>query len=113
MAPAFEPRTFVNGGMLRKFNGQYVSIILRIEEEAGTNLIAMSTDKQKIRVKLQDPTGGRVGSWIEVIGKPIGGDAIDGKEAILFAEDEPGLDEDAYNMMVEFLNNCKDIYRSG
>ncbi|XP_053957772.1 uncharacterized protein LOC128862950 [Anastrepha ludens] len=113
MAPAFESRTFVNGGMLRKFNGQYVSIFLRIEEEAGTNLIAMSTDNHKIRVKMQDSTGGRKGSWVEIIGKPVGSDAIDAKEAILFAEDEPGLDVDAYNMMVEFLNNCKELYRSG
>ncbi|XP_067625999.1 uncharacterized protein RPA3 [Eurosta solidaginis] len=113
MAPAFEPRTFVNGAMLRKFNGQYVSILLRIEDEAGTNLNAVSTDKQKIRVKLQDPTGGRCGSWVEVIGKPMGSDTIDAKETILFAEDDPALDEDAYNMMVEFLNNCKDIYKSG
>ncbi|CAD6998721.1 uncharacterized protein LOC101458193 [Ceratitis capitata] len=113
MAPAFESRTFVNGAMLRKFNGQNVSIFLRIEEEAGTDLIALSTDKQKIRVKLQDTTGGRTGSWVEIIGKPMGSDAIEAKEAILFAEDEPELDEDAYNMMVEFLNNCKEIYRSG
>ncbi|XP_014087421.1 uncharacterized protein RPA3 [Bactrocera oleae] len=113
MASSFETRTFVNGGMLRKFNGQNVSIFLRIEEEAGTNLVGLSTDKQKVRVKLQDSTGGRSGSWVEIIGKPMGSDVIEAKESILFAEDEPGLDEDAYNMMVEFLNNCKELYRSG
>lgn len=80
MASSFETRTFVNGGMLRKFNGQNVSIFLRIEEEAGTNLVGLSTDKQKVRVKLQDSTGGRSGSWVEIIGKPMGSDVIEAKE---------------------------------
>lgn len=80
MAGAFESRIHVNGNMLRQFVGQNVSIMLCVEDEAGTNLTATSTDDQKITVSLSDSVGASKGDWIEVIGKPAGPTAIRAKE---------------------------------
>lgn len=80
MAGSFEPRTLVNGNMLRTHIGQNISIMLCVEDEAGTNLTANSTDDQKITVSLSDTVGASKGDWIEVIGKPAGPNAIRAKE---------------------------------
>lgn len=77
---AFESRTHVNGGMLRQFAGQNVSIMLCVDDEAGTNLTATSTDDQRITVQLADSVGASNGDWIEVIGRPTGATAIRAKE---------------------------------
>lgn len=77
---AFETRTHVNGGMLRQFAGQNVSIMLCVDDEAGTNLTATSTDDQRITVQLADSVGASNGDWIEVIGRPTGATAIRAKE---------------------------------
>ena len=34
-------------------------------------------------------------------------------QAILFADENVDFDENGYNMMVQFLNNAKEIYRMG
>uniref|UniRef100_A0A1L8EH57 Putative replication factor a protein 3 n=2 Tax=Haematobia irritans TaxID=7368 RepID=A0A1L8EH57_HAEIR len=110
---AFESRTHVNGNMLRQFAGQNISIMLCVEDEAGTNLTATSTDDQKISVVLPDSVGASSGDWIEVIGRPSGSTAIRAKEVILFGDEKIDFDKEAYNMMVQFMNNCKEIYRCG
>lgn len=80
MSGTFEPRTLVNGNMLRTHIGQNISIMLCVEDEAGTNLTANSTDDQKITVSLADSVGASKGDWIEVIGKPAGPTAIRANE---------------------------------
>ncbi|XP_005190714.1 uncharacterized protein LOC101895165 [Musca domestica] len=110
---AFEARTHVNGNMLRQFAGQNVSIMLCVDSEAGTNLIGTSTDDQKVTVQLSDSVGASKGDWIEVIGKAMGSTSVKAKEAILFGGENIDFDKEGYNMMVLFMNNCKEIYRSG
>ncbi|XP_061389696.1 uncharacterized protein LOC133324886 [Musca vetustissima] len=110
---AFEARTHVNGKMLRQFAGQNVSIMLCVENEAGTNLTGISTDDEKITVQLPDSVDATTGDWIEVIGKAMGPTSVKAKEAILFGGENIDFDKEGYNMMVLFMNNCKEIYRSG
>ncbi|KAI8126506.1 hypothetical protein FF38_05164 [Lucilia cuprina] len=113
MSGTFEPRTLVNGNMLRTHLGQNISIMLCVEDEAGTNLTGTSTDDQKITVSLSDSVGATKGDWIEVIGKASGPSAIRASEAILFGGENVDFDKEGYNMMVSFMNNCKEIYRHG
>ncbi|XP_037828162.1 replication protein A 14 kDa subunit A [Lucilia sericata] len=113
MSGTFEPRTLINGNMLRTHLGQNISIMLCVEDEAGTNLTGISTDDQKITVSLSDSVGAAKGDWIEVIGKAAGPSAIRASEAILFGGENVDFDKEGYNMMVSFMNNCKEIYRHG
>ena len=76
MTSEFEPRILVNAGQLRQNANKTISIMLKVDSEAGNNLTATSTDKQKVQVKLPDMLGSRPGNWVEVIGTPVGGDSI-------------------------------------
>lgn len=80
MNTPFESRTLVNGGMLKQFTGQSVSIMVRVESVAGSTLLAMSTDNQKLRINLPSELSATQGSWVEVIGIPSAGDTIRAKE---------------------------------
>lgn len=80
MTTPFEPYTPVNGGMLKQFAGQTVSIMVRLESVAGTNVVANSTDNIKLRISLQREVHAPEGAWVEVIGVPSSGDSIRGKE---------------------------------
>ncbi|XP_037951182.1 uncharacterized protein LOC119681942 [Teleopsis dalmanni] len=109
---SFEPRSLVNGNILRQYTGKNVSIMLQVEKEDGRMLIAKSTDNLNVRVAMPQPQGVRNGDWVEVIGVPTGADSINAKEVITF----PGqfsLESEDYNMMVRFLNNAKDVFRQG
>ncbi|EDW65881.1 replication protein A 14 kDa subunit A [Drosophila novamexicana] len=109
----FEPRTLVNGGMLKQFAGQTVSIMVRVESVAGTTLMGLSTDNQKLRISLPSELGAAQGAWVEVIGIPNAGDAIRAKEVIEFGGDNIDFDTDSYNAMTQLLNNVKQFYRHG
>ncbi|XP_030378244.1 replication protein A 14 kDa subunit [Scaptodrosophila lebanonensis] len=111
MSTSFEPRTFVNGALLKQFAGQSVSIIVRVDSVAGTTLIGESTDGHKLRISLPDESNLRKGSWVEVIGIPGGSDALRGKEVIEFTGTD--FDAEGYNGMTHLLNNVKDFYRYG
>lgn len=80
MSTPFEPYTPVNGGMLKQFAGQTVSIMAQLESVAGTNVVANSTDNHKLRVSLPSEAKGKEGGWVEIIGVPSSGDAIRGKD---------------------------------
>ncbi|XP_013110396.1 uncharacterized protein LOC106089162 [Stomoxys calcitrans] len=110
---AFEERIHVNGSMLRQFAGQNISIILCVEDKAGMNLSASSTDDQRITVLLPESITASKGDWVEVIGRPSGPTAVKAKEVICLKGDNADFDKEAYNMMVQFMNNCKEIYRCG
>lgn len=80
MMEPFDPRSIVNGGMLKQFSGQTVSIMVRVESVAGTTLLASSTDNQKLKINLPGELGAAQGAWVEVIGVPHGSDSIRAKE---------------------------------
>ncbi|KAM8720747.1 hypothetical protein ACLKA7_006739 [Drosophila subpalustris] len=113
MNTPFESRTLVNGGMLKQFVGQTVSIMVRVESVAGSTLLANSTDNHKLRISLPSDLGAPEGSWVEVIGVPNSGDVIRGKEVIEFGGEKIDFDTDSYNAMTQLLNNVKQFYRYG
>lgn len=134
MTTPFEPYTPVNGGMLKQFAGQTVSIMVRLESVAGTNVVANSTDNHKLRISLQREVHAPEGAWVEVIGVPSSGDSIRGKEVsdvnaamstkeselilfvlqlIQFHGEKIDFDAESYNTMTHLLRNVKDFYRSG
>ena len=69
MTLAFEPRTLVNGNMLRSHLGENISIMLCVESEEGRTLKGISTDDQTITVNLSDVVNTSKGDWVEIIGK--------------------------------------------
>ncbi|XP_055838599.1 uncharacterized protein LOC129906731 [Episyrphus balteatus] len=110
---AFELRTPVNGSMLRNFIGKTVSLFVKIESESNSSTIRVkTTDDQEVRVTLSEPISARSSDWVEIIGTPAGPDAIRAREVILFGGNQD-LDVEGYNMMVQFWNHSKDIYRQG
>ncbi|KAH8400455.1 hypothetical protein KR222_000445 [Zaprionus bogoriensis] len=113
MTKPFEPRTVVNGGMLKQSTGKTVSIMVRVESVAGTNLIAQSTDNHKLRISLLDEVSAPEGAWLEVIGVPSSGDVIRGEEVIEFGGEQIDFDAESYNTMTHLLNNVKQFYRCG
>ncbi|EDW82646.1 uncharacterized protein Dwil_GK10101 [Drosophila willistoni] len=111
---AFDPRTIINGGMLKQFNGQTISIMVRVESVAGSQLVATSTDKQKLRINLSSgELSSAEGAWVEVIGVPHGNDTIRAQEVIEFGGEEIDFDADGYNSLAHLLNNVKQLFRSG
>ncbi|EDW07515.1 replication protein A 14 kDa subunit A [Drosophila mojavensis] len=113
MNTPFESRTLVNGGMLKQFTGQSVSIMVRVESVAGSTLLAISTDNQKLRINLPSELSAAQGSWVEVIGIPSAGDTIRAKEIIEFGGENIDFDVDSYNTMTQLLNNVQQFYRYG
>ncbi|EDV92169.1 replication protein A 14 kDa subunit A [Drosophila grimshawi] len=109
----FEPRTLINGGMLKQFAGQTVSIMVRVESVAGTTLLANSTDNHKLRISLPSELGAAEGAWVEVIGNPNSADAIRAKEVIEFGGENIDFDTDGYNTMTQLLTNVKQFYQYG
>ncbi|KAH8340441.1 hypothetical protein KR067_002443 [Drosophila pandora] len=129
----FDPRSIINGGMLKQFAGQTVSIMVRVESVAGTTLLASSTDNQKLKINLPGELGAAQGAWVEVIGVPHGSDSIRAKEVssirfifrniinfsdfplqvIEFGGENIDFDTEGYNGMTHVLNNVKAFYRSG
>ncbi|KAH8411491.1 hypothetical protein KR215_005367 [Drosophila sulfurigaster] len=113
MNTPFESRTLVNGGLLKQFTGQSVSIMVRVESVAGTNLMASSTDNHKLRISLPSELSAAQGAWVEVIGVSSSGDTIRAKEVIEFGGENIDFDVDSYNAMTQLLNNVKLFYRYG
>ncbi|KAI8034464.1 replication protein A 14 kDa subunit [Drosophila gunungcola] len=113
MMDAFDPRSIINGGMLKQFNGQTVSIMVRVESVAGSTLLASSTDNQKLKINLPGELGAADGAWVEVIGVPHGADTIRAKEVIEFGGENIDFDKDGYNGLSHLINNVKAFYRSG
>lgn len=77
---AYDPRSIINGGMLKQFSGQTVSIMVRVESVAGSTLLASSTDNHKLKINLPGELGAAEGAWVEVIGVPHGADTLRAKE---------------------------------
>ncbi|KAH8289801.1 hypothetical protein KR054_011199 [Drosophila jambulina] len=132
----FDPRSIINGGMLKQFSGQTVSIMVCVESVAGTTLLANSTDKHKLRINLPGELGAAEGAWVEVIGVPHGADSLRAKEVkflldlasspllnllsfmlnlqvIEFGGENIDFDTEGYNGMAHLINNVKAFYRSG
>ncbi|BFG00426.1 replication protein A 14 kDa subunit A [Drosophila madeirensis] len=113
MMEPFDPRSIINGSMLKQFAGQTVSIMVRVESVAGSTLLASSTDNHKLRINLSTDLDAAQGAWVEVIGVPHGADTIRGKEVIEFGGENIDFDVDGYNGAAHLLNNVKSFYRSG
>lgn len=80
---SFQPRTLVNGSMLRNFSGQHVSIHVNVPTEAerqSTVIKAKTTDDLDVTINLAEPLNQPVKGWIEVIGVPTGPNSIRNKE---------------------------------
>uniref|UniRef100_A0A1B0G0X3 Replication factor A protein 3 n=1 Tax=Glossina morsitans morsitans TaxID=37546 RepID=A0A1B0G0X3_GLOMM len=107
---AFTERTWVNGSLLKNFIGENVSIFLCVKDEAGANLIAISSDNQTITVKISEPSGVPAGDWIELQGKVLNSTTIQCKDIMSFGGEQIDFDKDACDMMAHFVNNCKDIF---
>ena len=80
MTGSFEPRTLVNGNMLRSCLGQNISIMLCVENEDGRTLKGISTDDQTITVNLSDAVNTSKGDWVEIIGRADSPNAIRASE---------------------------------
>ncbi|XP_037040026.1 uncharacterized protein LOC119077018 [Bradysia coprophila] len=110
-------RSIVNGNLLRRFLNQRVNIMVNIEDidSIGTTLTGKTTDNQSIQVCLSEPVTSPINGWVEIIGVPTGSDRINCEEVILFEErdGDEGFDTDSYDMLVQFLNNCEDVFKSG
>lgn len=80
---SFQPRTLVNGSMLRNFSGQHVSIHVNVptevERQAAT-IKAKTTDDVDVTISLSEPLNAPVKGWIEVIGVPTSPNTILNKE---------------------------------
>lgn len=79
----FVPRTIINGGLLRSFISQNVSLIVHVEEEVALqsrSFVGKTTDDVTVTIQLDDPLNVQVKGWIEVIGVPSGADTIRNKE---------------------------------
>lgn len=138
---AFTNRSIVNGSLLRRFHEKNVSIMVNIEtmDASGKTLSGKTTDNQTVQVCLSDPVTSPIDGWVEVIGIPTGPDRINCEEVtdsfflfipdrhylelkmsfvfqvILFEQqesDEP-FDTESYDMLVQFMYNCSDLYKSG
>ncbi|KAH8275984.1 hypothetical protein KR018_000484 [Drosophila ironensis] len=109
----FDPRSIINGGMLKQYGAQTVSIMVCVESVAGTTLLATSSDNHKLRINLPNELSAVPGSWVEVIGVPHGSDTLRAKEVIEFGGENIDFDKEGYNGMVHVLNNVKSFYRSG
>lgn len=131
-------RSIVNGNLLRRFLNQRVNIMVNIDnvDSSGKTLSGKTTDNQPIQVCLADPLMSPINGWVDVIGVPTGSDRINCEEVMplffclkkmlrlpeckhqfqviqfeLRDNDEP-FDTDSYDMLVQFLNNCDDVYKS-
>ncbi|ALC41137.1 CG15220 [Drosophila busckii] len=113
MNTPFEPRTLVNGGMIKQFAGQSVSIMVRVESVAGTTLLGNSTDNQKLKISLPNEICAVPGAWVEVIGIASPNEGIRAKEVVEFGGEDIDFDTDSYNTMTQLLNNVKQFYRYG
>uniref|UniRef100_A0A1A9WXV0 Replication factor A protein 3 n=1 Tax=Glossina brevipalpis TaxID=37001 RepID=A0A1A9WXV0_9MUSC len=109
----FMERAWVNGGLMKNFIGQNVSVLLCVNEEIGPNLITTSTDDQSITVKVSEVVGAKEGEWIEVHGKPLNSNTIHCKEIMSFGGEDVDLDKESYDMLVNYMNNCREIYTRG
>ncbi|TMW42293.1 hypothetical protein DOY81_012627 [Sarcophaga bullata] len=87
--------------------------MLCAENEDGRTLKGISTDDQTITVNLPDAVNTSKGDWVEIIGKADSPGIIRASEVILFGGENVDFDKEGYNMMVLFMNNCKEIYRHG
>jgi Replication factor A protein 3 len=76
---AYQPRSIINGAMLKQFIGKEVSIFVKVTnmEETGTTLYCKSTDDKDITVTMGGlPMDRFYEGWVEVIGKPTSDKAI-------------------------------------
>ncbi|XP_055639740.1 uncharacterized protein LOC129777483 isoform X2 [Toxorhynchites rutilus septentrionalis] len=114
---AFEPRSIVNGSLLKRYSGQPVSIHLFVErsEKNGRSFTGRSTDEMPVHVILNEPLSSILRGWVEVIGMAGSNDSIQCKEIITYqgTEGEEDFDTNGHNMLCTLLANCRDIYRVG
>ncbi|XP_019549926.1 uncharacterized protein LOC109420077 [Aedes albopictus] len=113
----FEPRSIVNGSLLKRHSGQPVSIHLFVEraDKDGRSFTGKSTDGMPIQVMLSDPLSDMVHGWVEVIGMAGSNDSVRCKEIITYSgnKEQEEFDAGAHNMLCNFLANCRDMYRMG
>ncbi|XP_055386310.1 uncharacterized protein LOC129615229 isoform X2 [Condylostylus longicornis] len=77
---AFEARSIINGGKLKDFIGRNVSILTKVENNSGLMLKVKSTDGHSLRINLNESISARQEDWVEIMGVPVGHDAIKAKE---------------------------------
>lgn len=134
----FQPRTIINGALLRRYSEKLVSIMAKVEDidSSGRVIKAKTTDNLDIRINLAEPVTSPVNNWIEIIGKPSGPDSIKCSEVLYFKylslyslclicifnfqfiqfdtkEGDEELDVESHNMLVQFLALAHDVYRTG
>lgn len=89
--------------------------VVQNQENGGTRIILKSTDDKRVNVQLNEPVNAPLEGFIEVIGSVTGPDTIKCKEIITFKgrsdENAQEFDSNAYNMVVLFWSNCKDVYQ--
>lgn len=78
----FEPRSIVNGSLLKRHSGQSVSIHLFVEkgDKDGRSFVGKSTDGMPIQVMLSAPLSQILHGWVEVIGMAGSNDSVRCKE---------------------------------
>jgi len=74
----FESRKIVNGGLLRRFLNQKVSIFVKITniDSSGKMLRGTSTDNIDLKIQLNTPINTPIDDWVEIIGVPNSPDPI-------------------------------------
>ncbi|XP_062545553.1 uncharacterized protein LOC134212063 [Armigeres subalbatus] len=114
----FEPRSIVNGALLKRHSGHQVSIHLFVEQgdKDSRSFTGKSTDGVQIQVTFNEPLSAKLqGCWVEVIGMAGSNDSVRCREIITYKkkEGEEDFDVDGHNMLCNFMANCRDIYRMG
>lgn len=113
----FEPRSIVNGALLKRYSGQSVSIHLFVDraDKDGRSFTGKSTDDMPIQVLLSEPLSSLLHGWVEVIGMAGSNESVRCKEIITYQEADgvEEFDTNGHNMLCNFLANCRDIYRMG
>ncbi|XP_049537207.1 uncharacterized protein LOC125952033 [Anopheles darlingi] len=114
----FEPRTIVNGALLKKHIDEQISIHLKVDrcDDGSRSFTGKSTDGLTVQVFFPDPLMGLTAGWMEVIGVVAPNNIVRGKELVTYfdsLEKVEDFDVGGYNMLCTLLSVCKDPFTTG
>ncbi|XP_050093602.1 uncharacterized protein LOC126576390 [Anopheles aquasalis] len=117
-AERFEPRTIVNGALLKKHIDEQISIHLKIDrcDDGSRSLTGKSTDGLTVQVFFPDPLMGLTAGWMEVIGIAAPNNIVRGKELVTYFDCQEKIEEfdvSGHNMLCTLLSVCKDPFTTG
>eukprot|EP00920_Eleutheroschizon_duboscqi_P025584 GHVT01062974.1.p1 GENE.GHVT01062974.1~~GHVT01062974.1.p1 ORF type:complete len:120 (+),score=16.99 GHVT01062974.1:47-406(+) len=111
-----EPRPRINGSMLAGHQGKGVVVLGMAQTPAadGMSFKIMTSDKQEINVKLQEPLQEYVEGLVEIHGVVDNFNNLQCHSYVFFTpEQSKNFDLDAYDKAVQFTNQFKEHYLQG